>query len=53
MYLFYLLLFVCLVIYSLAQFLNFSWHYGEHYGAYHYRGDTTLGCDDRHVTKLE
>jgi fatty acid desaturase len=30
-----------LVIYAIAKFVDFSWHYGEHYGAYHYRGDTT------------
>jgi fatty acid desaturase len=29
------------VIYSLAHFLNYAWHYGEHYGSYHRRGDTT------------
>jgi fatty acid desaturase len=34
-------LWLLFVIYSLAHFLNYSWHYGEHYGAYHYRGDTT------------
>ncbi len=28
-------------IYLLAHFLNYAWHYGEHYGSYHYRGDTT------------
>jgi fatty acid desaturase len=30
-----------LAIYAIADFVDFSWHYGEHYGAYHYRGDTT------------
>lgn len=29
------------VVYALAQFLNFAWHYGEHWGAHDYRGDTT------------
>ena len=34
-------LWLLFVIYGLAHFLDYSWHYGEHYGAYHYRGDTT------------
>jgi len=29
------------VIVFAAHFLNYSWHYGEHYGSYHHRGDTT------------
>lgn len=29
------------IIYFAAHFLNYSWHYGEHYGSYHHRGDTT------------
>lgn len=30
-----------LFIYFISMFLNYSWHYGEHYGSYHFRGDTT------------
>jgi len=29
------------VISFAAHFLNYAWHYGEHYGSYHHRGDTT------------
>lgn len=29
-----------LFVYFIAMFLNYSWHYGEHYGSYHFRGDT-------------
>jgi fatty acid desaturase len=29
------------VISFAACFLNYAWHYGEHYGSYHHRGDTT------------
>lgn len=30
-----------LTIYFVAHFLTFAWHYGDHYGSYQYRGDTT------------
>jgi fatty acid desaturase len=30
-----------LFVYFIAMFFNYSWHYGEHYGSYHFRGDTT------------
>jgi len=34
-------LWLIFVIYGISHFINYSWHYGEHYGSYHYRGDTT------------
>jgi len=34
-------LWLVFVIYSISHFVNYSWHYGEHYGSYQHRGDTT------------
>lgn len=28
-------------IYFVAQFITYGWHYGDHYGSYQFRGDTT------------
>jgi len=30
-----------LVVCTLSHFLDYVWHYGEHFGSYHFRGDTT------------
>lgn len=34
-------LWLSFVIYSVSHFFGYAWHFGDHYGSYHHRGDTT------------